>query len=139
MNARLLYLESSVQGASPVRLVVLLYEQAIQDLQRALAFQLQGNIEGRTREINHALLVLGHLCASLDKQQGGQVAVNLERFYHQVRAGLADAQFKQSAAALEKQIALLLKVHEAWCEVEKVLAPSQSPGERHSSASEWNP
>lgn len=119
MDARLSYREGAVRGASPVRLVALLYEQAIEDLRGARAALDQGDIETRTAKINHAIVVIGHLQSSLDLQQGGEVARNLERFYLVVRAALLDAQCRQSATLLEEQIALLMQVHEAWCEVER--------------------
>jgi flagellar secretion chaperone FliS len=120
MNPRFSYRESAVPGANPVRLVILLYEQAIEDLRRALAAHQREDIELRTREINHAIVVIGHLQATLDKQHGDQVAIHLERFYTQIRAGLIDAQCKQSAMELEKYISLIVQVREAWCEVERV-------------------
>ena len=61
MSASLSYREAAVRGASPVRLVILLYEQVIEDLRRALSAQRNGDIEGRTRAINHAILVISHL------------------------------------------------------------------------------
>lgn len=124
MNPGLSYREAAAAGASPVRLVILLYEQVIEDLRRALNAQRQKDVEGRTREINHAILVLGHLQASLDKDRGGKVAANLERFYNQVQAGLVEAQFKQSESSLEQQISGLMQVHDAWCEVERSLSPN---------------
>ena len=127
MNAGLTYRETSVQGASPVRMVVLLYEQAIADVRRALAAQQRGDIEGRTREINHVLLVIGYLQATLDKDQGGPVALNLERFYEHLRAGLIEAQFEQSAGLLEQQISHLVQVCEAWREVEQTSTRPASP------------
>jgi flagellar protein FliS len=141
MNPGLSYREAAVAGASPVRLVILMYEQAMEDLRRALAAHAGGDIEGRTREINHALLVIGHLQATLDKDQGGKVAENLARFYDQLRAGLAEAQCRQSATALEQQISHLMLVHEAWCEVEKALAPAPAPSQNVSerrSPADWN-
>jgi flagellar protein FliS len=141
MNPGLTYRESTAAGASPVRLVILLYEQAIEDLRRAIGAQARGDIEGRTREINHALLVIGHLQATLDGDQGGQVAQNLERFYGQVRAGLTEAQFRQSAAALEQQVAHLTVVHDAWCEVEKAMTPTPAVsgnGNEGRSPTDWS-
>jgi len=147
MNAQLSYREMAVRGASPVRLVVLLYEQLIEDLRRALAAFGQGDIEARTRAINHALLVLGYLESSLDKAQGGQVALNLERFYSQVRRGLVEAQIRQSANLLEQQISHLMLLHEAWCEVERSAAaqPGAAPSstqppadDRPRTARGWN-
>jgi flagellar protein FliS len=146
MNARLSYREAAVQGASPVRLVILLYEQAFEDLQAALDAHRRGNIEARTRLINHAILVIGYLEASLDKERGGRVALNLERFYGQVRSGLVEAQFKQSAPALELQISHLMQVHDAWCEVERANAapalapspPNPQEGQEHRSSTDWS-
>jgi len=119
MDARQSYREAAVQGASGVRMVILLYEQVMEDLRRAISAQERGDIEGRTRAINHAVLILGHLQASLDKEAGGSVALNLEHFYQQVRRGLVDAQCNQSVPALEEQISLIMQVYEAWHEVEK--------------------
>ncbi|HME36556.1 MAG TPA: flagellar export chaperone FliS [Candidatus Sulfotelmatobacter sp.] len=151
MNATLSYRESAVEGASPVRLVALLYEQAIEDLKRARAAIDRGDIEARTRAINHAVVVIGYLQSSLDKEQGGRVAENLERFYNQIRASLVEAQCKQSAAILERQISYLVEVHAAWGEVERANAapakstspaqsgPGQSPSEpEHRASAEWS-
>ncbi len=140
MNPGLTYREAAVAGASPVRMVILLYEQAIQDLRRALAAHAHSDIEGRTREINHALLVIGHLQSTLDKDKGGKVADDLARFYEQLRAGLLDAQFRQAPAAIEQQIAQLMLVHEAWCEVESKLSvpAAESPkSTERTSRAEW--
>jgi flagellar protein FliS len=119
MDARLSYREAAVEGASPVRLVALLYEQAIEDLKRAGAAINRGDIEARTRAINHAVVVIGYLQSSLDKDRGGPVAANLERFYNQMRASLVEAQFTPSVATLERQVSYLVDVHSAWCEVER--------------------
>jgi flagellar secretion chaperone FliS len=118
-DPKLSYREAAVQGASPVRLVVLLYEQAIADIRRALAAHESGQIEQRTRHINHAILVLGYLEASLDKQQGREVARHLERFYHQIRAGLIAAQLRQSAIGLQQQLTDLMEVRQAWNQVDE--------------------
>lgn len=124
MNPGLTYREAAVAGSSPVRLVILMYEQAVEDLRRAVAAQHRGDIEGRTREINHAILVIGHLQATLDRDQGGKVAANLDLFYQQLRAALVNAHYKQSAVVLEQQIDHLMLVREAWCEVERSSAPA---------------
>jgi len=127
-----------VQGASPLRLVVLLYEQAIEDLRRALAAQRRGEVEVRTRDINHAILVIGHLQTSLDQTQGGEVATNLRNFYAMVRAGLVEAQCRQSESLLDHQISHLLTVHDAWCRAEREVAEQEAgPGARANSGMEW--
>lgn len=124
MNPRTAYREDLARGAGPVRLVVLLYEQMIDDLRQAANAIEQNNIELRTNKINHAICVIGYLQSSLNKQAGGQVAVNLERFYHQLRGNLATAQCSVSRAILSQQIADLLTLREAWNEVERAETPS---------------
>ncbi len=121
-----------MRGANPVRLVICLYEQAIDDLRRALLALEKNDIETRTREINHALMVIAQLQGSLDKQRGADVASNLDVFYNQVRAGLVEAQFKQSASLLEQQISHLSLVHEAWLEVERVTQTSSAQSQPQS-------
>src|SRR5208282_3224396 len=83
--------------------------------------------EGRTREINHALMVIAQLQGSLDMERGGEVARNLAKFYALLRAGLTEAQVKQSARILEQQISQLVEVHEAWLEVERATAKTNPP------------
>jgi flagellar secretion chaperone FliS len=124
MDARSQYREASVRGASPVRLVICLYEQAIEDLRRALValekgVLEKGAIESRTRHINHALMVVAQLESSLNIERGGNVAKNLARFYAVLRRGLVEAQVKQSARILQQQISHLGLVYEAWLEVER--------------------
>lgn len=130
MNAKFRYREAAVRGASPVRLVICLYEQAIEDLRQAVIALEKGDIEGRTRKINHALTVLGQLQGSLDMERGAEVARNLQRFYTFVRAGLVEAQLKQSARILEQQISQLVLVYEAWLEVEQAASSAQKPAEQ---------
>jgi flagellar secretion chaperone FliS len=140
MDPLFTYREASVAGASPVHLVVLLYQQLIDDMRKALDFLRKGNVEARTHEIDHALQIIGHLQATLDKGQGGKVAENLERFYEQLRRGLIEAQCKQSETALETQISHVLQVCDAWCAVERaVTSDSRAAGTLHGQKSgDWS-
>ncbi len=127
MNARFSYREAAIRGASPVRLVICLYEQVIEDLRHAVMAIQEEDIQARTRAINHALTVIGQLQGTLNMEHGGDVAKNLQQFYDILRAGLIEAQGKQSAAIVEQQIALLIQIHEAWLEVERTAgAPAQA-------------
>lgn len=118
-DARTAYRQGLAGTESPVQLVVLLYEQAAKDIREALKALRAGDIERRTFEIDHALLVIGQLHATLDMERGGEVAQNLARFYTLVRSRLLQAQIQSSAEILEEQINLLLSLREAWQEVER--------------------
>jgi flagellar protein FliS len=138
MDPGLWYRRSAVAGASPVRLVILLYDQVIEDLRRALAAHERAQIEERTRQLNHAVLVIAHLEATLDKTAGGQVTANLERFYRQLRAGLIEAQASQSSAKIAQQISLLVLVRQAWDEVERRIASAEASSQNEPrTLAEW--
>jgi len=120
MDPRTAYRQSDARGATSLRLVVLLYEQIIQDLRQASLAIDQNNIELRTKRINHALDVVCLLQATLNLERGGQVAQNLVRFYDTVRANLCEAQFQASKEILARQVTDLLTVREAWEQVERL-------------------
>ena len=108
MDAGLSYREAAVQGASPVKLVVLLYEQMVEDLRRAARAIDENRIEVRTKAIDHAMLIVSHLQNELNLEAGGGVARNLERFYNLLRTQLLEAQIWVSKDILNEQISLLL-------------------------------
>jgi flagellar biosynthetic protein FliS len=126
-NARSSYRENDVRGASAARLVVLLYEQLVQDLRQALQALEQNDIELRTRRINHAILVIGHLQSPLDFANGGKVAKDLDHFYNVLRQNLVQVQFQPSKKGLRQVITDLLAVREAWIEVEQAEKCSVAP------------
>jgi flagellar protein FliS len=118
-DARTLYRESAVRGASPVRLVVMLYEQMVEDLRRAVRAIDENRIDARTNAINHALVIIGHLEGKLNTEAGGEVARNLAHFYNVLRRKLVDAQFQASQQILGEQISLLLDLRDAWTQVDQ--------------------
>ena len=119
-NVRSTYRENDVRGASPVRLVVMLYDQIVQDLTQAEQALEQNEIERRTKLINHAILVIGHLQSPLDFDKGGKVAQNLENFYNVLRGNLVQIQFHPSKLGIDRLITDVLTIREAWTEVDRV-------------------
>jgi flagellar protein FliS len=129
MDANLSYRTSSSRVANGVGIVILLYEQLVQDLRRAVIAMNEGNPEARTLELGHALDVVGELQARLNMQNGGEVAQNLDRFYAVLRAGILDAQFKASPPVLQKLIDNVLSIREAWLKVEQSTISGQVTAE----------
>ena len=124
MNIQQSYREAAVQGASPVALVVRLYEQIIEDLRQAAIAIEQNAIERRTKRIKHAILVVGHLQSPLDFANGGKVAQDLDHFYNVLRQNLVQVQFHPSKRGITQLITDLLALREAWIQVEQAERPS---------------
>jgi len=117
-NARRAYQEAAVRGASPVRLTILLYEQVVQDLTRAIDSIAQGRVESCAHELNHATSVIGYLHGTLNPDAGASVTRNLGRFYTMIRERLLEAQVRSSREILEELRTHMLDIRQAWLKVE---------------------
>jgi len=123
MTTEMTYRQSSIAGASPIGLMIVLFDTLAGDLRRAAAALHRNDIETRCRELNHAALVLGRLESWVDLENGGDSARDLARLYAHLRAKMLEAAGKKSAALLEAQIDLILEVRSAW----QLLDSSPSP------------
>jgi flagellar protein FliS len=138
MNIQQSYREAAVRGASPIQLVVRLYEQMIQDMRQAAIAIEQNDIERRSVRIKHVLLVMAHLQSTLDIDRGGKVAHDLNNFYDALRRNVVWVQFHPSERAAAQVITDLLAVREAWIQVESAENPSATVADRvvHSGATD---
>jgi len=127
MDAIQAYRESEIAADNPVRLVILLYDQLLRDLQRALDAIATRDVQRRSRELDHALVVVGQLQGTINLENGGEVARTLDHFYDIVRGNLLFAASKGSAEILEDQRKQILAVREVWLEVERQQVPSPAP------------
>jgi len=114
MTTEMTYRRSSIDGASPIGLMIVLFDTLAGDLRRAAAALHKNDIETRCRELNHAALVLGRLESWVDLENGGESARDLARLYAHLRAKMLEAAGAKSAALLEAQIDLILQVRSAW-------------------------
>jgi len=120
---QLSYRSSAIEGASPIGLVVVLYDRLVVDIRSAAAAIRADDIEGRCRELNHASWILGQLEDWIDKTNGGELAGNLSSFYSHLRANLTEAAVTKSAAVLEEQVELISQVRGAWQQRDSVVLP----------------
>ena len=126
LEAKLSYRANAVRGATPIELVVILFDAAIDDMRRALTAIRAGDIEERVAAVRHAMLILHQLQGTLDFERGGQVARQFEQFYNVIRAKLLESQLRNSAELMEQQIQFMSEVRDCWCEAEKQLNPRPS-------------
>ena len=123
-----------MQSASPVEVVIMLYDVLVRDMRRVIAAIRSGNIEDRVHQSNHAFDVLQQLECSLDLENGGSTAKDLSRFYSHVRAKVMEVQFRLNPAILEKQIEMVLELRQGW--VDAMAVPEWSPMTRVSAPGE---
>ena len=118
-NAAKAYRRSAAQVASPVGLVVLLYDAVLDSLHRALRALGNHDVEQRTADLNHAITVVGELQASLDFQQGGEVAQHLQHFYTIARGKIIEANIKASKELLHQRAGEFASLRDALQQAER--------------------
>jgi flagellar protein FliS len=121
------YKETAVRGASPVGLIVMLYEEVIRSIRKAQRELASGNIEERTKSLSHAINVVGHLQAVLDFEKGGRIARDLSVFYDLMRSQIMEANVKADNQILESIATEFSKIKETWHEVDRRIASEPAP------------
>ena len=116
------YRELAIKAATPVGLVVVLYDMAIESLGRAAHEIDAGNVEARTQELNHALAVIAELQRSLNMEAGGEVTKHLTDLYDVARGKILEANIKVSKDTIERLSGVLSSVRDAWRIVEQKTA-----------------
>jgi flagellar protein FliS len=111
------YATTQISTASSVQVVVLLYDGAISSMKLAQEGIVALNFHDKARFIDRALRVVGELSASLNMEEGGTVAKDLQRLYEYIQFELTQANLKNEPARLEGPIRCMSEVREAWHEL----------------------
>ncbi|MFM0209069.1 flagellar export chaperone FliS [Paraburkholderia sediminicola] len=107
--------ETGVMGASPHRLIVMLFQGARQAIAQARMHVQQGNVPARGEAIGKAIqIVESGLQLSLNLEVGGEIAERLDALYSYMSRRLLEANIKQSEAMLVEVDGLLATLEEAW-------------------------
>jgi flagellar protein FliS len=111
------YQEHALDGASPVDLVVALYDGIIRFLHSAIAAVERGDVSGRRVAVKRALAILIHLQARLRMDIGGRPAQVLSEFYASQFALILQASLGASTERFEEVIGCVRNVRDAWRQV----------------------
>ncbi|KND58011.1 Flagellar biosynthesis protein FliS [Candidatus Burkholderia verschuerenii] len=107
--------QTDVMGASPHRLIVMLYQGARQAIAQARMFMQQNNIGGRGMAISKVIgIIESGLQESLNKEAGGEIAKRLDALYAYMSRRLLEANLNQDEAMLVEVDNLLATLEEAW-------------------------
>ena len=111
------YKQQQVNTASPAKMVFMLYEKALSRLQEAQRAIERNDIQGRCNANCSVQEILAHLSGTLDMEQGGKVAANLDRLYTHCMVRLMDVDRHNDAQAAQEVIDLLLPLRDSWAEL----------------------
>lgn len=108
---------TSVEQASPHKLISLLLEGLVTALTRASGLIQQNDLSRKTEQINKASDIVIHLRASLDLEKGGEVGSNLNDLYEYMLSRIIEANRNNDIDAIEEVIRLVNEVRAGWDEM----------------------
>src|SRR5690606_38498624 len=92
----------------------MLYAGALERLATARGAIGRGDGSTKVRALTSALEIVQHLKFSLDAEQGGTNAQNLQALYDYIGARLLHANLHSDAAAIDETIDLVRRLKSAW-------------------------
>lgn len=111
-------LDLRVETADPHTLIVMLFDGATAALATAKYAMESGNIASKGASISKAIDIISNgLDASLDVEQGGELAERLSALYDYMASRLLWANLKNDMAALEEVQRLLSELADAWRQI----------------------
>lgn len=117
--------QSGVASASPHRLIQMLLEGALEKINLAKGYMQRGEIALKGSHISWAISIIDGLRMSLDKEQGGDIAQNLDDLYDYMGRRLAQANMENSVEMLNEVSGLLQEIKSAWDVVPELLGERQ--------------
>ncbi|MGG1312915.1 MULTISPECIES: flagellar export chaperone FliS [Cohnella] len=111
------YRKNKYETASPHRLIQMLYEGAIQNLNAALAALDKSDLSQAHQRIMRAQDIVSELLSSLNEQQGGTIASNLKSLYLYMLNRLVQANVKKQKEPLAEVADLLRELKSAWDQI----------------------
>lgn len=106
--------QSSVTDASPHRLVQMLFEGALERIAQAKGAMARNEIARKGELINKAINIVGGLSGSLNDNEGGELAANLDSLYDYIMRRLVQANSENDPAILDECGRLLGELKASW-------------------------
>lgn len=142
------YKDHMLDGASPVDLVVALYDGIIRFLYDAIDAVEHGNITARRAAVKRALAIVIHLQTRLRMDVGGRPAQVLAEFYASIFALILQASVAADAQRFDRAIGCVREMRNAWRQIaqqsaqapanaERKLVPSAQATSESDAASRW--
>jgi flagellar protein FliS len=115
------YKTQSVQSASREKLLLMLYEGAIRFMKQALMAIDRKDIAERGMNIGRAFDIINELNNTLNHDQGGEIAKNLEQLYMFISEQLTKSNATGQKKPLEDALKIMETLYSGWTEaIEKL-------------------
>lgn len=107
---------------APTKLVVMIYDEAIESLRAAATAAEEGDIMARLNGTTAAAELVSQLRLGLDLETGGDVAVSLDQLYSFIVGRLPMVNLNNDAVLANELAELLVPMHQSWLELDAEIA-----------------
>jgi flagellar secretion chaperone FliS len=111
------YKESAVLTAPPEQLVLMLYDGIHRFLFQATVAMRDGDYAMSNVKLQRAEAIIDELIATLDHEQGGEIADRLNAIYLYGRRTLGEARLEKSPEKIEHVQGLIRQLRDAWAQM----------------------
>ncbi len=126
------YKKASVNTLDQNKLIIMLYDGAIKNANFAVQYMESGEIEKVHDSLIKAKNIVTELLATLNMEQGGEIAKNLKSLYSYMFSQLVEANMEKKSEPVLAVIDLLKELRGAWVQIRE----KKKPEEKKRNASE---
>jgi flagellar protein FliS len=108
------YRQTEVQSRTPLELVTMLYDGALRFLAVARDSIERNDIPARRDALNRTLAIVAELQNTLNLEQGGDIAAELDRLYEYSNVRLLDAAMRNDVVPVDEVRRIFEILRDAW-------------------------
>ena len=116
-QATSVYKQINITTSNPLKIILMLYDGAINFLNMAVDFANHGDIKQKNIYANKARDIIEELNNSLNTEVGGELAQNLRGLYLFMNRHLMQANWHNDTRAMNEVLQMLTGLREAWQDV----------------------
>jgi flagellar protein FliS len=106
--------QSAIDDASPHRLITMLLNGALDHIAAARGAMDRGDTATQGSRLGKSITIIDNLRASLDHEQGGELAGRLAALYDYMERRLLEASRRTDTAILDEVASLLREIKTGW-------------------------
>ena len=122
------YKKASVNTLDQNKLIIMLYDGAIKNANFAVQYMESGEIEKVHDSLIKTKNIVTELLATLNMEQGGEIAKNLKSLYSYMFSQLIEANMEKKSEPVLTVIDLLKELRGAWVQIKEKKKPEENKG-----------
>ena len=122
------YKKASVNTLDQNKLIIMLYDGAIKNANFAVQYMESGEIEKVHDSLIKTKNIVTELLATLNMEQGGEIAKNLKSLYSYMFSLLIEANMEKESKPVLTVIDLLKELRGAWVQIREKKKPEEKIG-----------